>query len=86
MRLVITDDEGILVDIPYEKVCVGIYAKENSILIYEVQNNDADDGYWKAGTYDTRTKANAVMGMLHRAYVDGEKIFRFPKNEEVDIT
>ena len=55
-------------------------------MIYEVQNNDADDGYWKAGTYDSRTKANAVMGMLHRAYVDGEKIFRFPMNEEVDIT
>ena len=86
MRLVITDNEGVCVDVPYEQVCVGIYAKENSILIYEVQNNDADDGYWKAGTYDSRTKANAVMGMIHAAYEMDKKIFRLPKNEEVDIT
>ena len=85
MRLVITDNEGVCVDVPYDMVSVNVCEKTNAILIGSITNND-DFGYWETEPYDSRTKANAVMGMIHAAYEMDKKIFRFPMNEEVDIT
>ena len=85
MRLVITDNEGVCVDVPYDMVSVNVCVKTNAILIDSITNND-DFGYWETEPYDSRTKANAVMGMIHAAYEMDKKIFRLPKNEEVDIT
>lgn len=85
MRLVVTDKDGVAVDIPYDLVSVNTDTRLNTIVVSPISNNEDSGGYWETEPYGSREKVNAVFEMLHRAYVDGEKIFGFPMNEEVMI-
>lgn len=87
MRILSQKGRKAFYDFPYDKCLVYIYGDKKTIKVQPLGEVDSD---YVMATYST--EENEVMKMLQKQYLDYTcnydskcAVFRFPKNEEVEL-
>lgn len=89
MRVLSQEDRESFYDFPYDKCLVYIHGDKKTIKVQPL--GEVDSAYVMA-TYSTEEKASEVIKKLQKQYLDYTcnynskcAVFRFPKNEEVEL-